>query len=360
MPLLPPFRQFLLALMTTILSMAPVAGADDAVLPEVPVENAGATTEQEMKPYTEVVRFSEATIELLPIAGGTFTMGSPDSDPNHQDDESPQHEVQINPFWMGKHEITWDAYEVWMFDLDIHRRKFEKLTGGPRETAALEYQISQPTPPYCDMTFGMGRRKSPAISMTQFAARTFCQWLSLKTGRYYRLPTEAEWEYACRAGTTTAYSFGDDASELDDYAWHYENSDESYQKVGRKKPNPWGLHDMHGNVAEWVLDQYDAEFYGLSQQLVSNPLATPLQEYPRIVRGGSWYDDPDMLRSAARDQSTPDWKMQDPQLPKSIWYHTDATHVGFRVVRPLHEPTGQEQQDKWDKNLPQWNRKGDP
>ena len=360
MPLLAPFRRFLLALMTTMLSMAPVAGADDAVLPAVPVENARATTEQEMKPYTEVVRFSEATIELLPIAGGTFTMGSPDSEPNHQDDESPQHEVQINPFWMGKHEITWDAYEVWMFDLDIHRRKFEKLTGGPRETAALEYQISQPTPPYCDMTFGMGRRKSPAISMTQFAARTFCQWLSLKTGRYYRLPTEAEWEYACRAGTTTAYSFGDDPSELDDYAWHYENSDESYQKVGRKKPNPWGLHDMHGNVAEWVLDQYDAEFYGFSQQLVSNPLATPLQEYPRIVRGGSWYDDPDMLRSAARDQSTPDWKMQDPQLPKSIWYHTDATHVGFRVVRPLHEPTGQEQQDKWDKNLPQWNRKGDP
>src|SRR5690606_5889569 len=192
--------------------------------------------------------------------------------------------------------------------------------------------------------FGMGHDGYPAISMTQLAAKFYCHWLTQKTGHYYRLPTEAEWEYACRAGTTTAYSFGDDPEDLDDYGWYYDNADEAYQKVGLKKPNPWGLHDMHGNVAEWCLDQYVPDYYGqlAGDQPAVNPLAVPTTLYPRVVRGGSWFDDPEMLRSAAREKSDPSWKVRDPQLPKSMWYHTDADFVGFRLVRPLERPSNEQ------------------
>ena len=143
------------------------------------------------------------------------------------------------------------------------------------------------------------------------------------------------------------------SGELGDYAWYYDNSYEKYQKVGQKKPNPWGLLDMHGNVAEWVLDIHSTDFYGQGKgQVVKNPLAIPLTEYNRVVRGGSWQDDPPLLRSAARVASNEDWKQQDPQLPQSIWYFTDALHVGFRIVRPLHEPSADEKAAKWDKSEP--------
>ena len=168
----------------------------------------------------------------------------------------------------------------------------------------------------------------------------YCRWLSAKTGKVYRLPTEAEWEYACRAGTKTAYSFGDDPAKLGEYAWYVDNA-EKPQPVGKKKPNPWGLYDMHGNVAEWCLDHYVADTYKhiLDRQAdASGPVVLPdAKEYPYVARGGSWDDDADKLRSAARRGSNPEWSVQDPQRPQSIWWHTDATFVGFRVVRPLDE-----------------------
>ena len=310
-----------------------------------------ASTQEQMKPYAELVEHSPAKIEMIPIPGGTFRMGSPDGQESRKEDEVPVHEVKLSPFWMAKCEITWDAYDVWMSDLDVFYREVNKVKATRRDEIADEFQKSQPTKPYTDMTFGMGKHGYPAICMTQHAARTFCKWLSRKTGRYYRLPTEAEWEYACRAGTTDAYSFGSDVSDLENYAWFVDNAGEGYHKVGLKKPNPWGLHDMHGNVAEWVLDQHTAE--GYSKDLRNeNPLLVPKTLYPRVVRGGGWNQDAAALRSGAREGSTDDWIAQDPQSPVSIWYLTDALHVGFRIVRPLSEPSEEEKNTFWEYSEP--------
>jgi len=311
------------------------------------VTDATAKTEAEMKPYTEVIANGDVTFGMVPIKGGRFLQGSPDGEAGRKDDEGPQHEVEIQPFWMGKCEVTWDEYEIWMFSLDVQRRELNKVA--PTETEKLADAVTRPTKPYTDMTFGMGKEGFPAICMTQLAAKTYCQWLSAKTGRYYRLPTEAEWEYACRAGTKTAYSFGDDASELGEYAWSFDNSEDAYHQVGKKKPNAWGLYDMHGNVAEWCLDQYIPDYYQqLAGKVSKSPWPVPTKLYPQSVRGGSWDDDPENLRSAVRKGSHKDWKQQDPQLPQSIWYFTDALFLGFRVVRPLVEPTAEEKARLWD------------
>jgi len=316
------------------------------------VPNATASKPDEMKKYNELIEHTSAKIEMLPIAGGTFAMGSPESESDRNPDEGPVHSVEIAPFWMAKTEITWDAYDVWMSDLDVFVREVNKLQATERDSIADEFQKSQPTKPYCDMSFGMGKRGFPAICMTQHAARTYCKWLSAKTGRYYRLPTEAEWEYACRAGTETAYSFGDDPDQLEEHAWFSDNAGEGYHEVGQKKPNPWGLHDMHGNVAEWVLDQHIPEGYPLGLLKTRNPLLIPKTLYPRTVRGGGWDKSAEECRSASREGSTEDWISQDPQFPVSIWYLTDALHVGFRVVRPLIEPTDEEKKAYWEASEP--------
>jgi formylglycine-generating enzyme required for sulfatase activity len=297
--------------------------------------------EADMKAYTNTIPGTTVTYAMMPIPGGEFLMGSPAAEAKRNEDEGPQHRVKIDPFWMEQCEVTWNEFQLFMFPED------KPADGTTNYTSAAADAVTRPTKPYVEMSFGMGKNGYPAISMTQHAASMYCQWLSAKTGHFYRLPTEAEWEYACRAGTTTAYFFGDDPAQLGQYAWFADNSDYKYQKVGRKKPNPWNLYDMLGNVDEWTLDQYDPNFYKQFTNTASEPWNKSTKPYPQVVRGGSWQDDADKLRCASRLGSTPDWKRQDPQLPKSIWYLTDAPFVGFRIMRPLKTPSAPEMYQYW-------------
>jgi formylglycine-generating enzyme required for sulfatase activity len=317
-----------------------IAGADEgqtvADIHKLIMSRLKVTREADMKPYAVTIPGTQVSYQMVAIRGGEFTMGSSAGEAGRNPDEGPQHKVKISPFWMGKCEVTWDEFELFMFA--DQERKFKGQIATDPYVDKISDAVSRPTKPYVEMSFGMGKNGYPAISMTQHSANKYCEWLSAKTGEYYRLPTEAEWEYACRAGTTTAYSFGDDASQLDEYAWYEKNSNFQYQKVGTKKPNPWGLHDMHGNVVEWCLDQYVPNYEQFANGSAVDPCIASKTPYPHAARGGSWDDPVERLRSAARVYSDKVWKVQDPQLPKSIWYHTDARFLGLRLVRPLAVP----------------------
>jgi len=289
-------------------------------------------------PYTVTIPDTTVSYPMAPVPAGEFTMGSANGGPQHKKDEQPQHKVKLDAFWMQAHEVTWDEYRLFMFATQGGEISHKDETVDA---------VSRPTRPYVEMSFGMGLDGFPAISMTQHAANKYAEWLSAKTGEFYRLPTEAEWEYACRAGSTTAYSFGDGAAKLGDYAWYQANSQGKYQKVAAKKPNSWGLYDMMGNVMEWTLDEYAPYAAGT----VVNPWVKQTQPYPQAVRGGSWNDAADMLRCAARVASDPAWKQQDPQLPKSIWYMTDAQWLGFRLVRPAKVPSAEEMYRYWNSGV---------
>ncbi|MBI3823967.1 MAG: formylglycine-generating enzyme family protein, partial [Planctomycetes bacterium] len=195
--------------------------------------------------------------------------------------------------------------------------------------------VTSPTPPYDDPTFGYGKKGFPVIAVTHHAAMEYCRWLSEKTGKKYRLPTEAEWEWAARAGTSS-----DDLTKLDEHAWYEKNANDTPHPVGKKKASAWGLHDIHGNVAEWCLDSYKKDFYAsLPKDKISlMPFNPPTEDrYPDVVRGGSWNDPPEKCRSAIRRHSDKTWLKRDPQRPQSIWWMTDADWVGFRVVRAVEE-----------------------
>jgi formylglycine-generating enzyme required for sulfatase activity len=314
----------------------------------------------EMKGYTEAVPLADGgVIELIPIPAGKYKIGSPASEANRAEDEGPQKEIAIEPFWMAKLETTWDVYRPYMEngksrnkDGTLNRDSDMTTSEAPeaKDGETLIDTVTQPTPPYIPMHFSMGdgyTKNFPAVGITHHAANKFCEWLSAQTGHFYRLPTEAEWEYACRAGTTTAYSFGDDPAQLGEYAWFMDNSEFQYQKVGAKKPNPWGLHDMHGNAAELTLDQYLPDAYAKIKDGATNPWIPAPVRYPTVHRGGHWDADALALRSAARGKTAPELKVMDPQNPKSIWYFTNASWLGFRVVRPLKTPTVEEMHKAW-------------
>ena len=325
-------RRCLSRLACTVFVIAQAATMSGGINGSAP--HLSALAADELKPYIETIPGTNVKFEMLPIPGGSFMMGSPSGESGRDADEGPQHEVTIRPFWMQKLEVTWDEYDLFAFTQDLKKDRQLKVPENKTGADALTF----PTPPYADEAFGYGKGKQPAISMTHHAAVEYCRWLSAKTGKTYRLPTEAEWEYACRAGSRSAYSFGDDPRMLAEYGWFTDNSDSTPQIGGKKKPNPWGLYDIHGNLSEWCLDQYDKDFYGTLKSGAVAPVLLPTERrYPRVVRGGSWDDDAPRLRSGARRGSGKDWSKRDPQRPQSIWWHTEAIMVGFRVVRPLEE-----------------------
>ena len=288
--------------------------------------------------YTITIPNTTVSYSMAPVPAGEFLMGS--AAPGSRPDEQPPHKVRVAAFWMQAHEVTWDAYLMFMFADQAKELEHRD---------ALVDALSRPTAPHLEMSFGRGNSGYPAISMTQHGANKFAQWLSAKTGEYYRLPTEAEWEYACRAGTTAAI----DPARLGDYAWFKKNSaaanftEGTYHKIGTKKPNAWGLYDMLGNVMEWTLDQY-APYTAAPQD---NPWVRATKPYPHAVRGGSWNDDETRVGCTVRVASHPTWKKQDPQLPKSVWYMTDAQWLGFRLVRPATLPTAEEMYRAWNSGV---------
>ncbi|MEI8073182.1 MAG: SUMF1/EgtB/PvdO family nonheme iron enzyme [Bacteroidota bacterium] len=286
------------------------------------------TNSIDFKPYEQTITGSTQKFKMVPIPAGSFLMGSSNTEAKRETDEGPQKKIQLDAFWMSAYEVTRDEFDIFLKD---------DQTSMNSDVDA----ITRPSPQYVDLTWGMGKEGGyPANSMSQRAAIMYCRWLYQKTGIFYRLPTEAEWEYACRAGTTTPYFFGDDKSKLKDYAWDLESGDDKYEKVGQKKPNPWGLYDILGNSMEWTLEHYEPERYSKLEENVKNPIMeVNSTKYPKVLRGGSFMESGTAFRSAKRFHSEPAWNRRDPQIPKSKWWLTEAKNVGIRLVRPQIAPS---------------------
>ncbi|NIG52357.1 formylglycine-generating enzyme family protein [Chitinophaga sp. Cy-1792] len=288
-------------------------------------QTAVAQSNSDFSAYEQQIPGTDIRFKMVPIHGGTFTLGSPAGEKGHKADEGPAKKVQIADFFMGATEVTYDEYNEY----------------ADQDKPGLPDGMTRPSPPYIDLTLGMGKSGGyPANSMSQYGALMYCRFLYYKTGVFFRLPTAAEWEYACRAGSDKAYPFGDDASQLNKYAWYKQNSEGKYHKVAQLQPNVWGLYDMMGNVAEWTMDQYDEN--AIANVTAEDPWTQPTAKVPRLLKGGNYDDDAAALRSAARLKSDPVWNRRDPQIPKSKWWNADAPFVGFRIVRPVKQPTKEE------------------
>lgn len=225
------------------------------------------------------------TMSLVWIPAGEFLMGSPDNEEGRFDSETPQHPVRItHGFYMGIYEVTQEQYEA--------------VTGNnPSDFKAP---------------------KNPVEQVSWNDAVEFSKKLSAQTGMTAHLPTEAEWEYACRGGTTTRYSFGDEDRDIADVGWYSNNSGDKPNPVGLKKPNPFGLYDMHGNIWEWTADWYEPDYYAKSP--VDDPQG-PATGTVKAIRGGSWRNEPFRCRSAFRFMLDPPGR---------------NNPIGFRVV--IEEP----------------------
>ena len=274
---------------------------------------------QDLKSYQQVIPQTRVSFDMVAIPPGSFQQGK-------------TKKVQVPAFWMGKTEVTYDEYQLF-FE--------ESRDPEPKPPKEGPDAVTRPSPPYIDFTLGMGKVGGfPANSMQQYGAIMYCKWLYAKTGIFYRLPTEIEWEYACKAGADIP------SKDLADYAWFQGNSNEKYHQVGQKKPNAWGLHDMLGNVSEWVLDHFESDPTARKDSPVF------IDKYAdAVVRGGNYQDLANLVRSTARMAADPIWNRRDPQVPKSIWWNADAPFVGFRIMRPAKQPSAAEINSFFEKYL---------
>jgi len=294
-----------------------------------------------MVPYDMPIPGTDVVFSMEPIPGGEITIGS---DKRH---------YRVEPFWLGRYEVTWAEYNRFMDLYDAFKQFQIDRTRTVNESNEVD-AITAPTPLYePTYTFEYGDDpQQPAVTVTQYSAKQYTKWLAAITGQQFRLPAEAEWEHAARAGTTTLWHFGDSVMDLGDYAWFDETTDgEGPQKVGQKKPNAWGLYDMLGNVGELVLDGPDSTSPSGDKVLDAATdwihATTPDQ---RKVCGGSWESSGDDCTSTSRMLTVhEEWKDVDPNIPKSPWWFTDdpARGVGFRILRPLKKVSREEMEEYW-------------
>lgn len=250
---------------------------------------------------TDTAVTNSVGMQFVRIEAGSFLMGASDGEREAGANERPRHRVTLSkPFYIGRYEVTQAQWETVMGSSPYMQSRSNPFYGLP----GMAERVRNPDNP---------------ATVSWNDAQDFLQRLNRNEGhRRYRLPTEAEWEYAARAGTATAYSFGDDAGQLDRHAWHGADfATGSMHPVGRKLPNPWGLYDVHGNVWEWVQDWYDAGYYARSP--AADP-AGPESGSGRVVRGGSWHATATDWRSAFRKVYEADYR---------------GISIGFRVAMTL-------------------------
>lgn len=340
-----------------VLVAAMFAGADAWCAPptpglvaERPAEGRFVQTDRGfMVPYRATIPGTEVTFEMVPVPGGEYQMSR----------HGRTFTVKMEPFWMGKTEVTWAEYQKYM-DLTTAFAKFDDRGIRQVDSNNQVDAITSPSKLYePSFTFASGDDPNqPAVSMTQYAAKQYTKWLSLVTGQFYRLPSEAEWEYACSAGGTEKLSFAADEGALDDYAWYIDNSDFELGPVAQKKPNPWGLHDMHGNAAEWVLDAYeemDGEPTDGSTVSVEDSILWPEELYPRVLKGGSWQHEAEECTAESRWPSDDDeWRINDPNSPQSPWWFAsdEGQQVGFRLLRVLSDVPRETKEKYWQADAP--------
>jgi len=317
-------------------------GVDATVSKELYTE---ATSVSEFVNFSENIPGTSVSFDMVAIPAGSFTIGSPADEYAHSTNEAPQLKVDVTQFWMGKTEVSWDEFLAFFAETNSQGHASDKKTEVPENVDA----ITGPTAPWGAPDQGWGKGSRPAITMSHYAAEVYCQWLSKKTGKKYRLPTEAEWEYACRGGKDTPYFFdgspkdytnqgfmksilGAKTDVISEFAVYANNSQMKTQEPSFVKENPFGLLNMSGNVWEFIADYYSDDTYGQYGGEVSDP-SGPEDGEEYVIRGGAFDSDAIELRSANRDKTqTEKWLVTDPQMPKSIWWYSDSKNVGFRVV----------------------------